>query len=135
MNKAELVSFTLPTNVDRFYVAELSNGQEVYQDTRENAPHAWRRLKEFLQANTDLKIVGLRLKEGTHSFDMPKDQKGYVYGMKEIKVFPFGAAGGGVCVGYFDGENSTMFWISDKGENVGKETRSKEKTGFFLIEN
>jgi hypothetical protein len=135
MNSMELVSFTLPVGVNRFYVAELSNGKDVYQDTREKTAHAWRRLKQFLEANTDLKIVGMRLVEGNHSFDMPKNQKGYIYGMKEVRVFPFGGQGGAVCVGYFDGENSTMFWISNKGDKVAKETRSKEQTGFFLIEN
>lgn len=141
MNNEELISLNSPVNCNKFYVAELSNGKEIYQDDRESGPHAWLRLKSFLQLNPDLKIVGFRLMEfnsktkQSTSIDMPKNQKGYCFGKKMVKIFMGNVETQGVCVGYFDGEKATLFWVSEDGEMVGKETRDKNKCGFFLIEN
>ena len=140
MNNEELVSFNIPS-LNRYYVAELSNGKEIYQDNREKGVHAWIRLKQFLQANPDLKIVGFRLMEfntktnKSMSFDMEKNQKGYCFGRKMVKIFMGNMEIEGTCIGHFDGMNATLFWISDDGEMVGQEIRDKNKCGFFLIEN
>ena len=140
MNNEELISFTVP-NFNKYYVAELSNGREIYQDNREKGPHPWIRLKQFLQANQDIKIVGLRLMEfntktnQSTSFNMEKNQKGYCFGQKIVKVFMGTIEAKGTCVGHYDGVNATLFWVSEDGEMVGKETRSKDRCGFFLIEN
>jgi hypothetical protein len=135
MNNEELISFMVPTNCSKYYVATLSNNKEVFQDERKDGPHSWIRLKQFLQLNPDLKIVDLRLIEGNKSFDMPKLQKGYCFGKKMVKIFMGNVEVKGTCVGYYDGDNATLFWISDDGEMVGKEIRDKNKCGFFLIEN
>ena len=141
MNNEELISFIVSQNQNKYYIAELSNGKNVYQDTREKGPHAWVRLKQFLQANKDLKITGLSLMEfntktnKSTSIDMPKNQIGYCFGKKMVKIFMGNTEVQGTCVGYFDGINATLFWVSEDGENVGKEIRSKDKCGFFLIEN
>jgi len=135
MKNEELVSFTVPMNCNKYYVATLSNNKEVFQDERKDGPHSWIRLKQFLQLNSDLKIVDFRLIEGNKSFDMPKLQKGYCFGKKMVKIFMANVEVQGICIGYYDGISATLFWISDDGEMVGKETRDKTKCGFFLIEN
>lgn len=138
MNNEELVSFSIPS-LNRYYVAELSNGKEIYQDNREKGVHAWIRLKQFLQVNPDLKIVGFRLMEfntktnKSMSFDMEKNQKGYCFGKKMVKIFMGNVEVQGTCVGYYNGNIVKLFWISSDGENVGTEERTKEKAGFFLI--
>lgn len=135
MNNKELVSFEVPKNQNKYYVATLSNGKEVFQDERKDAPHSWTRLKQFLQLNPDLKIIDFKLIEGNQSFDMPKLQKGYCFGKKMVKIFMGNTEVQGTCVGYYNGDTVKLFWISSDGEQVGTEERTKEKAGFFLIEN
>jgi len=135
MNNEELISFTIPENCNKYYVATLSNNKEVFQDERKDGPHSWIRLKQFLQLNPGLKIIDFRFIEGNKSFDMPKLQKGYCFGKKMVKIFMGNTEIQGVCVGYYNGVNATLFWIAEDGSEVGKETRTKDKCGFFLIEN
>jgi len=134
MKNEELVSFTVPMNCNKYYVATLSNNKEVFQDERKDGPHSWIRLKQFLQLNSDLKIVDFRLIEGNQAFSMPENQKGYCFGKKMVKIFMGNTEIEGTCVGYYNGDIVKLFWIdNNSGENVGTEERTKEKAGFFLI--
>jgi len=138
MEKEHLVSFTKPDNLDGIYFeAKLSNGKTIFQDKRENEPHAWVRLSQFIRSNPQLKIESYKvMKRNGKIFNLPDNQMGYVFGLKKTKVY---LAPGGeldlVCFGHYDGKFCHMIWINNNAKEVLREKRTKESAGFFLIEN
>lgn len=138
MNKTDLVSFVLPDSHDQIYFcAKLSNGENIYQDNREGSQHAFLRLKEFLKANDEIKIVGFTLyKQNGKTFTTPDDQKGYIFGYKKTKTFlAHGGEMNSICYGHYDGKICYMDWINLNGKIILSEQRTREGCGFFLIEN
>ncbi len=119
------------------FLASLSDGRTVIQNDIPNVKSAWTRLQDFLKANLDLKITGLRLQGPNNQMvDIPSNQKGYFFGNKVQKVFPFGGQVNSVGVGHYDGNQVCIRWYNISNfKNVLNEQRTKEKAGFFLISN
>lgn len=138
MEKKDLISFILPENPEPFYfVIQLSNGENVFQDKRDGFQHAWLRLKDFLKVNPEIKIVGMDLvKLNGKTFKTLDNQRGYIFGYKHIKTF-LGPKTEltATCFGYCDGEFCHMTWLNANGKIIQQEKRTKEGCGFFLIEN
>jgi len=117
------------------FLASLSDGRTVIQDERPNAKNAWIRLKKFIETNPGLSITGLRLQgPGGREYPMPPNQKGYFFGKKARKTFPGGQATY-VGVGYYDGNVVTIQWHRENFSDSFTEDRTRQKAGFFLIEN
>ncbi len=138
MEKRDLISFALSENPEPFYfVIKLSNGENVFQDKRDGFQHAWLRLKDFLKANPEIKIVGMDLvKLNGKTFKAPDNQSGYIFGFKQIKTFLGPKTElNAVCYGYYDGEFCYMTWLNSNGKIIQQEKRTREGTGFFLIKN
>lgn len=132
---SEVVSFNKPNDMEAYYVVTLSDGQEIYQDTRLGQEHAWNRLKIFLSYNPSIKLVGMRLERNGVKFEMPQNQLGYFFGLKHKAIYP-GPQQGYVGCGYFDGEIVSVRWFSNPGfKQSYVETRTPEQAGFFLIKN
>ena len=117
------------------YTVKLSNGQKIVQEEQEGLPSSWIRLKQFLDANKELKIVEMSLYMNGGEYVLPNNQTGYCFGRKKIGVWPGSKNMELSCVGYYDGQAVKLFWFNSAGKVVKEETRTKEKAGFFLINN
>lgn len=138
------VAFHVNENTPKIrFLASLSDGRTVIEDHIPDQRSAWIRLKEFLKNNKDIKITCLRLQfpnfhkpQEVKEITMPANQKGYCFGKKKQVVFPFGGHMEFTCIGYFDGEKAYIQWFNNQNyAETHNEERSKEKAGFFLIEN
>ncbi len=129
-------SVTEQTPAVRF-LASLSDGRTVIEDTRPGQMHAWHRLKAYLNANPDLAITCLRI-QGPGGVDraMPGNQKGYVFGYYggavpncPIQLLRIG-------IGYYDGTGCTIHWLraGDLNEDCVQQ-QTVEECGFKLIQN
>jgi hypothetical protein len=118
------------------FLASLSNGKTVIEDTRSNEPHAWKRLKKFLKANPEISITGLRIQRNAKEIPMPANQKGYFYGKKHSAVFSSSIQQGFVGIGYYDGVVVSIRWMQLPKLNRGTvENRNLEEAGPTLIQN
>jgi len=138
MNNKDSISFIKPENPEPFYfVIKLSNGDNVFQDKRDGSQHAWIRLKDFLKARPEIKIIGMDMvKVNGKIFNTPDNQKGYCFGYKQIKTFLGPKAElNATCFGHYDGEFCYMTWLNANGKVIQQEKRTKDGCGFFLIEN
>lgn len=134
--KDELLSFnaTKETPKTRFLVS-LSDGRTVIQDDRVGQRHAWIRLREWLQANHDVHITGLRL-QGARNFmiDMPSNCGGYFFGNKIHAVWG-GRRSEYVGVGYLDKDTVRVAWYRVPNfDHSFSESRTVPEAGFLLIE-
>lgn len=128
-------SVTDKTPVVRF-LASLSDGRTVIQDDRHRHRHAWARLAEWLKANPDISITGIRL-QGPNSVDikMPANQSGYFFGQKQHAVWG-GPQSNYIGVGYYDGQEISVSWYRQpKFDHSFTEGRTVANAGFFLIQN
>lgn len=126
---------TSVTPVVRFVVS-LSDGRTVIQDNRPSQRHAWARLAEWLKANRDVSISGIRL-QGPNGVDlkMPPNQKGYFFGQKQHAVWG-GSQQNYFGVGYYDGQKINVAWYRQpKFDHSFTEERTVANAGFFLIQN
>lgn len=132
-----LVSFDKQIGSNIYFCAELSDGRIVYQDVRQNDEHAWSRLSKFIKNNNGLSIVGLTvIKPNGRKYECPRNQKGYIFGYKKIKTFIGPAREIDLtCFGHFDGEVCYFKWLNENAKISSEEKRTKDKAGFFLIEN
>jgi len=137
-NLNDTVSFCVTKNTPSIkFLASLSDGRTVIQDDIPNIKSAWIRLQDFLKANPDLKITCLRLQGPNNQMvDMPSNQRGYFFGNKVQKAFPFGGQIDSIGVGYYDGNNVHVRWYNTSNfKNLFNEQRTKAKAGFLLISN
>lgn len=129
-------SVTEQTPAVRF-LASLSDGRTIIEDTRPGQPHAWHRLKDYLKENNDLSITCLRLQgPGGAERVMPANQKGYVFGYYggaipngPVQVYQ-------IAVGYYDGATCMVHWVAGpqlQDQRVQRQTA--EECGFKLIVN
>ncbi len=135
--KDSLLAFNVTdkTPATRFLVS-LSDGRTVIQDDLSGRKSAWIRLTEWLKANSDISISGLRL-QGPNGVDisMPPNQKGYFWGNKQCAIWA-GPQHNYVGVGYYDGQKVNIVWHRQPNfNNSFTEERSVAKAGFFLIRN
>lgn len=132
----ELVAFNVGPNTPEIrFLASLSDGRTVIQDDRPGEPHAWHRLKSFVE-KTGLKITCLRIQgPNGRQISTPGNQLGYVFGRKMIAVYPAGQTDS-VGVGFWDGEVGTVIWaaLPDLLQTTA-EQQDRDKLGFKLIEN
>lgn len=133
----QCVAFEINENTPQIrFLASLSDGRTVIQDNIPGVRSAWLRLADFLKDNPELHITCVRLQApGGHDIAMPSGQKGYCYGNKQHRVFP-GGQSTYMGVGYYDGNKVAFRWFNIKnfGSNFAEEV-TKERAGFFLIEN
>ena len=132
-----LVSFTtVPYTPKMRFLASLSDGRTVIQDDRPRQRHAWARLAQWLEANKDVTITGLRL-QGPRGIDikMPPGQKGYFFGQKKHVAWG-GPQYDYIGVGYYDGNRVNVVWCRrPKFDHSFTEERTAESAGFLLIQN
>lgn len=118
------------------FVASLSDGRTVIQDTRPDQRHAWARLAEWLKANPDISISGIRL-QGKNGIDvkMPPNQSGYFFGQKQHAVWG-GTQSQYIGIGYYDGQKINVTWYrKPRFDHSFTEERTVVSAGFFLIKN
>lgn len=132
-----MIAFEINGNTPNIrFLASLSDGRTVIQDNIPGVKSAWVRLKDFLDENPSIKITCVRLQApGGHDIAMPNGQKGYCFGNRQHRVYP-GGQSTYVGIGYYDGKMAAFRWfnINDFSSNFAEE-KTKEKAGFFLIEN
>ena len=131
-----MLNFEKDNNTPEIYFrAQLSNNKFVYED--KDNPNSWLRLSDFIKQNPDIKILKLSLFHNNQLIcDTPENQKGYVYGKREIKVWPSQQKCSLIGIGYLDNDNVNIHWLQLPLLNNGYlETRTKDKAGFFLIQN
>ena len=118
------------------FLASLSTGETVVQDSPPGDRNAWIRLQEYLKDNPGVTITGLRLQHPARDeVVMPSSQQGYFFGNKLFKVFQ-GGQSDYVGVGYFDGQKVVISWYRmPHFDHCRTEERSEAKAGFFLIKN
>ncbi len=122
------------------FLASLSDGRTVIQDDIPGQPHAWHRLKQFIQSNPEIQITMLRLQQilpdGTcREWSTPPKQNGYVYGFKGQAVHG-GGQSHAVGLGYYDGNSCLINWIIlPEMRQSHYEQQTKEQCGFKLISN
>lgn len=96
------------------WIASLSNGETVYDDTRPNMPPAWIRLAEYVKENS-LAITSLRAQVGRYIVPLPSHQDGYV---QYKKVEAWGANGNlSLCVGFIQGGKCKIFLVGENGSS------------------
>lgn len=117
------------------YTVKLSDGQDIVQEEKEGLISSWTRLKQFLDSNKELKIVGMKYRINGGEYILPNNQTGYCFGRKKIGIWPGSKNEERSCVGYYDGTNVKLFWFSSEGNMVQEEIRTEVKAGFFLIKN
>ena len=118
------------------FVASLSDGRTVIQDTRVGQRHAWARLAEWMKSNTDISISNIRL-QGPNGVDikMPSGQKGYFFGQKQSAVWG-GSQSTYIGIGYYDGAIINVAWHRQpRFDHSMTEIRTVADAGFFLIQN
>lgn len=119
-----------------YFVLQLSDGREIFQDFEPKIKQCWLRVQDFLQQNPNLAIVGMKLIARGRTFVLPSNQNGYFWGNKIIRVYPSKLQIDCVGIGYYDGNKVIVRWFSRNDFNKSiMEERSKSKAGFFLIEN
>jgi len=118
------------------FIASLSDGRTVIQDDRPNHRHAWARLAEWMRANPDISITGIRL-QGPNGMEVktPPNKDGYFFGYKTTAVW--GASQHNYTgVGYYDGHEVHIVWYQQpKFDKAFTEKKTVTKAGFFLIQN
>jgi len=133
----ELVAFsvTKDTPGSRF-LASLSDGRTVIQDSPKGAKHAWSRLASWLKANPDISITGLRFQRSNGVIiDTPPNQKGYFLGNKQFAVWG-GSQTNLFGLGYCDGDKINVVWYQQpKFDKTMPEERPINENDFFLIMN
>ena len=65
------------------WIASLSSGETIFEDTRKNEPPAWKRLGDYCRENS-LAITKLRIQFGHLEVDIPANALGYVAKKKFI---------------------------------------------------
>lgn len=130
------VSFEVAPNTPRLrFLASLSDGTTVIEDSRQGELHAWFRLQDYLREHDGLKITALRVQNGDMEFCLPSGQEGYAFAKRVIYVFQAGQVNA-VGVGYLDGETVKMTWLHpDTLGVIELQDRSIEQAGFSLIRN
>lgn len=128
-------SVTSETPIVKF-VASLSDGRTVIQDNKPKYRHAWARLAEWLKANPNITISGIRL-QGPNGVDlkMPPNQNGYFFGQKKHAIWG-GPQYDYIGIGYYDGHTINVAWYRQpKFDHSFTEERTVVNAGFFLIQN
>ncbi len=118
------------------FLASLSDSRTVIQDNKPGIEAAWKRLAKFIRTNPTISITCVRLQApGKDDITMPSNQKGYMFGNRHRKVFP-GGEQAFIGIGYYDGVEVHERWFEVPSfRPADTATRTKEKAGFFLIEN
>lgn len=107
----------LSRKVDKFvkpnrWIASLSNGETIFEDSREGVGSSWERLAQYVEAEK-LSITKLRLQLGPLEVPLPDHQEGYI----QIKKFWTTGAESDLCykVGYVQGGLALIHEVSAKG--------------------
>ncbi len=132
-----MIAFEInPNTPDIRFLVSLSDGRTVIQDNIPGVKSAWLRLKDFLHENPDITMTCIRLQApGGHDIAMPSGQKGYCYGNRQHRVIP-GGQSTYMGIGYYDGTKAAFRWFNITNFSSSfVEEKTKEKAGFFLIEN
>jgi len=131
----QMLSFEKNNTPEIYFKAELSDGKCVFEDN--GSPNSWLRLSDFIKQNPGIKITKLNLFRGNQLIcDTPENQKGYVFGKKQIKTWPSQQKCSLIGIGYLDNDNVNIHWLQLPLLNNGYlETRTKDQAGFFLIQN
>jgi hypothetical protein len=118
-----------------YFIALLSNGHTLVQDLKET-PNTWIRLGNLIKDG--IKISQLQITfQNRQVIGSPMNQPGYFFGRKITAVWPMGKNEPALTgLGHVDENNVVQItWYRNDGSIHSKEERSKDKAGFFLIEN
>lgn len=90
------------------WIARLSNGELVYEDTIPNLPPAWERLANYVKEN-NLKIVELSGLVAGCEIILPSNQEGYVQYKKVQTTGTWSCQS--LCIGFVQGNRSKIYMI------------------------
>jgi hypothetical protein len=111
---AKKVDDTVPA--DR-WIASLSNGETIYENSIEDELPAWTRLARYVEEN-DLSITNLRLQIANTEVKLPAGQEGYI---QKSVIWGFSNQFSGVskCIGYSQGKLSLIYQVDElKGSST-----------------
>lgn len=122
----------------KFWVVMLSNGIQVYQDSKSGIPDAWKRLRQYC-ADYDVKVLGMAYVNADNlslQINMPNNAEAYFHARKVQRLV---AHGHGQFVeslgfGFRDGDNLNIYWLNDSDE-ISLEVRPFNKEDRFVINN
>lgn len=95
------------------WVASLSNGEVVYEDTRKDSP-TWERLSRYCKEN-DLSIVRFSLQIAGTEVKLPINQQGYI----QKKIAWCNPTYGGIkqCIGYVQDGQSLIYEVDSNRDS------------------
>ena len=104
------------------WIASLSNGETIFDDTRK-LKSAWERLSDYVKTN-NLDITQLRAEIGGLTVKLPKGQEGYI---QKKKAWATGATSGiCLCIGYVQGNRALIHELGEDKSSVTKYTDNPE---------